>query len=77
MSLCGVGKDRHGKNMVVVWNTRFVASRNGEVSVVAKAHTDVDIVAMRIAEFDETRLAIFNGAESLECASKLIASKET
>ena len=55
MSLCGVGRDRHGKNMIVVWNTRFVATRNGEVSIIAKAHTDVDISAMKIAEFDETR----------------------
>ncbi|XP_077979468.1 WD repeat-containing protein 90-like [Glandiceps talaboti] len=53
--LCGVGKDGHGKNMVVVWNTSR-ASRSGEVVVMAKAHTDVDIVRMKIACFDDTRM---------------------
>uniref|UniRef100_A0A8C6J029 WD repeat domain 90 n=1 Tax=Melopsittacus undulatus TaxID=13146 RepID=A0A8C6J029_MELUD len=37
--LCGVGKDGHGKTMVVVWNTAQV-TRGGEVAVLAKAHTD-------------------------------------
>uniref|UniRef100_A0A8C5QWB5 WD repeat-containing protein 90 n=1 Tax=Leptobrachium leishanense TaxID=445787 RepID=A0A8C5QWB5_9ANUR len=53
--LCGVGKDGHGKNMVVVWNTAQ-ASRGGEVVVLAKAHTDVDIHTMKIAFFDDTRM---------------------
>ncbi|XP_070579992.1 WD repeat-containing protein 90-like isoform X2 [Ptychodera flava] len=53
--LCGVGKDSHNKNMVVVWNTTRV-NRSGEVSVMAKAHTDVDIVRMKIASFDDTRM---------------------
>ncbi|XP_075686881.1 WD repeat-containing protein 90 isoform X2 [Rhinoderma darwinii] len=53
--LCGVGKDGHGKNMVVVWNTSQ-ASRGGEVVVLAKAHTDVDIQTMKIAFFDDTRM---------------------
>ncbi|XP_037546750.1 WD repeat-containing protein 90 [Nematolebias whitei] len=53
--LCGVGKDGHNKTMVVVWNTMNV---NGgeEVTVLAKAHTDVDINTMKIAFFDDTRL---------------------
>ncbi|KFQ93266.1 WD repeat-containing protein 90, partial [Nipponia nippon] len=53
--LCGVGKDGHGKTMVVVWNAAQ-ATRGGEVSVLAKAHTDVDIQALKIAFFDDTRM---------------------
>jgi len=53
--LCGVGKDSHGKQMVVVWDVSH-AVRGGEVSILAKAHTDVDICRMRIAEFDDSRL---------------------
>ncbi|XP_063961233.1 WD repeat-containing protein 90-like isoform X2 [Lytechinus pictus] len=54
-SLCGVGKDGHGKNMVVVWNTSRV-HRRGDVPVIAKAHTDVDIVRMRVSPYDETKM---------------------
>ncbi|XP_056359041.1 WD repeat-containing protein 90 isoform X2 [Oenanthe melanoleuca] len=53
--LCGVGKDVHSKTMVVVWNTAQV-TRGGSVTVLAKAHTDVDIQAMKIAFFDDTRM---------------------
>ncbi|KAK6171134.1 hypothetical protein SNE40_019389 [Patella caerulea] len=53
--LCGVGKDGQGKNMVVIWNTSKVL-KSREMSVMAKAHTDVDIVRMKIAGFDETRM---------------------
>uniref|UniRef100_A0A8C3KEF7 WD repeat-containing protein 90 n=1 Tax=Calidris pygmaea TaxID=425635 RepID=A0A8C3KEF7_9CHAR len=53
--LCGVGKDGHGKTMVVVWNTAQV-TRGGEVAVLAKAHTDVDIQALKVAFFDDTRM---------------------
>ena len=42
--------------MVVIWNTERV-TKAGEVSVLAKAHTDVDIVRMRLAAFDDTRSA--------------------
>ncbi|XP_076008450.1 WD repeat-containing protein 90 [Genypterus blacodes] len=52
--LCGVGKDRHYKAMVVVWNTLNVAK--GEVTIIAKAHTDVDIHTMKVACFDATRM---------------------
>ncbi|PIO31188.1 hypothetical protein AB205_0180910, partial [Aquarana catesbeiana] len=41
------------EQMVVVWNTSQ-ASRGGEVVVMAKAHTDVDIQTMKIAFFDDT-----------------------
>ncbi|KAK2180206.1 hypothetical protein NP493_453g01010 [Ridgeia piscesae] len=41
--------------MVVIWNTDRASTR-GQVSVMAKAHTDVDIVRMRIAAFDDTRM---------------------
>ncbi|MBN3306420.1 WDR90 protein, partial [Amia calva] len=53
--LCGVGKDTHGKSMVVVWNTQRAKS-GGEVVLLAKAHTDVDIQTMKIAFFDDTRM---------------------
>ncbi|XP_062848748.1 WD repeat-containing protein 90 [Trichomycterus rosablanca] len=53
--LCGVGKDNHNKTTVVVWNTQRVL-KGGVVSVLAKAHTDVDIQTMKIAFFDETRM---------------------
>ncbi|XP_074866919.1 WD repeat-containing protein 90 isoform X2 [Carettochelys insculpta] len=53
--LCGIGKDGHGKTMVVVWNTAQVNS-GGEVVVLAKAHTDVDIQTLKIAFFDDTRM---------------------
>ncbi|XP_028264493.1 WD repeat-containing protein 90 isoform X2 [Parambassis ranga] len=53
--LCGVGKDSHNKTMVVVWNTVKV-SKGGEVTVLAKAHTDVDIYTMKITFFDDTRM---------------------
>ncbi|XP_071395607.1 WD repeat-containing protein 90 [Centroberyx affinis] len=53
--LCGVGKDSHSKTMVVVWNTLNV-SKGGEVTVLAKAHTDVDIHTLKVAFFDDTRM---------------------
>ncbi|XP_038619526.1 WD repeat-containing protein 90 isoform X2 [Tachyglossus aculeatus] len=53
--LCGVGKDGHGKTMVVVWNTAQ-ARLGGDVVVLAKAHTDADIRVMKIAFFDDTRM---------------------
>ncbi|KAM3592554.1 uncharacterized protein V6R79_021158 [Siganus canaliculatus] len=53
--LCGVGKDSHSKTMVVVWNTLNV-SKGGEVTVLAKTHTDVDIHTMKVAFFDDTRM---------------------
>ncbi|XP_040924451.1 WD repeat-containing protein 90 [Betta splendens] len=53
--LCGVGKDSHNKTTVVVWNTLNV-SKAGEVAILAKAHTDVDIHTMKVAFFDDTRM---------------------
>ncbi|KAM7333167.1 hypothetical protein ACRRTK_006487 [Alexandromys fortis] len=54
--LCGVGKDRHGRTVVVAWGTDQVGL-GGEVAVLAKVHTDFDIQTFRIAFFDETRMA--------------------
>uniref|UniRef100_A0A3B4T9G9 WD repeat domain 90 n=1 Tax=Seriola dumerili TaxID=41447 RepID=A0A3B4T9G9_SERDU len=54
--LCGVGKDSHNKTMVVVWNTLNV-SKGGEVVILAKAHTDVDIHTMKVAFFDDTMVS--------------------
>ena len=52
--LCGVGRGGHGKTLVVLWNTSQVG-HSGEVSVLAKAHTDTSIKRMRIAAFDDSR----------------------
>ncbi|KAM6898195.1 WD repeat-containing protein 90 [Lycodopsis pacificus] len=54
-TLCGVGRDSHSKTMVVVWNTSNV-SKGGEVTILAKAHTDVDVLTMKVAFFDDTRM---------------------
>ena len=40
--------------MVVIWDTSKV-TKHREISVMAKAHTDVDILRMKIAAFDDTR----------------------
>lgn len=53
--LCGVGKDRHCKTMVVVWNTLNV-QKDRILTVLAKAHSDVDIHTMKVTFFDETRM---------------------
>nr|XP_019611822.1 PREDICTED: WD repeat-containing protein 90 isoform X4 [Rhinolophus sinicus] len=53
--LCGVGKDPHGRTMVVAWGTDQVG-HGGQAVVLAKAHTDVDIQAFEVASFDETRM---------------------
>ncbi|KAK7003519.1 WD repeat-containing protein 90 [Biomphalaria glabrata] len=50
--LCGLGLDGHNKNLIVVWNT----SKVQKTTVLAKAHTDVDIARIIFAPFDETRL---------------------
>ena len=72
--LCGVGKDRHGKSQVVLWNTSQVVlvtaqptpasgevtptPASGEVTPLTQAHTDVSITTMRIAHFDEKRCSV-------------------
>ncbi|CAN0024134.1 unnamed protein product [Lampetra planeri] len=53
--LCGVGKDSHEKNTVVVWDTSRLRT-GGLVSVVARTHTDVDLHTIKIASFDDTRM---------------------
>ncbi|EFB17141.1 hypothetical protein PANDA_008932, partial [Ailuropoda melanoleuca] len=54
--LCGVGKDRHGRTVVMAWGTAQVG-RGGEAVLLAKTHTGVDIQAFEVAFFDETRMA--------------------
>ena len=44
--------------MVVIWNTSRV-SKHREMTLVAKAHTDVDISRIVIAPFDDSRFAFF------------------
>ena len=41
---------------VVIWNTSKVSKTQG-VTVMANAHTDVDILRMKVAAFDDTRYA--------------------
>ncbi|KAJ3608445.1 hypothetical protein NHX12_025492 [Muraenolepis orangiensis] len=53
--LCGVGKDKLNKTLVVVWDTAHVHRRGEAVAVLAKAHTDVDVRTMKVAHFDDTR----------------------
>ena len=43
---------------VVIWNTSK-GSKTREVTVMAKAHTDVDILRMKVAAFDDTRYAYY------------------
>ncbi|PFX32008.1 WD repeat-containing protein 90 [Stylophora pistillata] len=45
----------HTDKLIVVWDVSH-AMRGGEVSIIAKAHTDIDIQRMRIADFDDSRL---------------------
>lgn len=54
--------------LVVVWNTEQV-SKGGQVSVMVKAHTDVDIINMKIAAFDESRF-LFLFLKSLKAKLK-------
>uniref|UniRef100_A0A3Q3VM96 Uncharacterized protein n=1 Tax=Mola mola TaxID=94237 RepID=A0A3Q3VM96_MOLML len=54
--LCGVGKDSNNKTLVVVWNTLNV-SKGEDVTILAKAHTDVDIFTMKVAFFDDTMVS--------------------
>ncbi|KAF0881208.1 WDR90 protein, partial [Crocuta crocuta] len=54
--LCGVGKDPHGRTVVVAWGTEQVG-RGGEAVLLAKTYTGVDIQAFKVAFFDEARMA--------------------
>uniref|UniRef100_A0AAV2LFK1 WD repeat domain 90 n=2 Tax=Knipowitschia caucasica TaxID=637954 RepID=A0AAV2LFK1_KNICA len=53
--LCGVGKDRHCKTLVVAWSTVKV-QKERVVTVMAKAHSDVPINTFKVSFFDETRM---------------------
>ena len=44
--------------LVVIWNSEQV-QKTGQVFVLAKAHTDVDIVRMKISSVDDTKLVLF------------------
>ncbi|XP_012515021.1 PREDICTED: WD repeat-containing protein 90 [Propithecus coquereli] len=54
--LCGVGKDCHGRTVVVAWGTG-PAGLGDKVAVLAKVRTDFDVQAFRVASFDGTRMA--------------------
>ncbi|XP_006894964.1 PREDICTED: WD repeat-containing protein 90 [Elephantulus edwardii] len=53
--LCGVGKDKHGRTIVVAWSTDRVGL-GGEVVILAKVHTDSDVQSWAVAS-DDTRMA--------------------
>uniref|UniRef100_H2ZR21 CFA20 domain-containing protein n=1 Tax=Ciona savignyi TaxID=51511 RepID=H2ZR21_CIOSA len=53
--LVGVGRDGHGKNLFMVWDTSG-ALRHGSVTVIAKAHTDVEILRIAVSPIDDTRM---------------------
>jgi len=59
--LCGVGKDKQGKSMLVLWDvkefkTNSVKTTTVSPKVVAKAHTDVHIARILFVHYDSTRL---------------------
>jgi WD40 repeat protein len=53
--LCGVGKDKHGKTQIVLWDTKDVRSKN-TVRILAKASTDVHINCIQFVPHDSMRL---------------------
>lgn len=55
--------------LVVIWNTSQV-TKGGQVGVMAKAHTDVDIERMKIAAFDDTR-SVANDLNYLQVAARI------
>ena len=70
--LCGVGKDRHNKTHIILWNTTSLMSGlikgptiTGEVIVLSQAHTDINITTMKIAHFDEKRFIYIHTVEPL------------
>ncbi|KAL7979088.1 hypothetical protein Chor_015112 [Crotalus horridus] len=72
------GKQRffagHTDKVVVVWNTIQV-NCGGEVVTLAKAHTDVDIRAFKIAFFDDTRFVCSRSGHVVEIDYKNVTVK--
>lgn len=61
--LCGVGKDKQGKTMLIIWDLRDVKSSansdltsSNSIKIVAKAHTDVHITKVLFVHYDSSRL---------------------
>ncbi len=64
--LCGIGKDKQSKTMLVVWDIKEITKHNSNnnnnnnsnksVRLVAKAHTDVHINKVLFISYDSTRL---------------------
>ncbi|RNA21555.1 WD repeat-containing 90 [Brachionus plicatilis] len=52
--LCGVGKDKQAKSMLVLWDVRL--ARKNVVKMIAKAHTDVGISRLIFVHYDSSRL---------------------
>ena len=55
----------------VIWNTSKV-SKTREVTVMAKAHTDVDILRMKVAAFDDTRYTYYCSIEGWGVGCELL-----
>ena len=57
--LCGVGKDKQGKTMLVLWDVKefkMNTKNTNSPKIVAKAHTDVHIARILFVHYDSTRL---------------------
>ncbi|CAF0967584.1 unnamed protein product [Brachionus calyciflorus] len=52
--LCGVGKDKQGKSMLVLWDIK--QCRKNTVKLIAKAHSDVSINRLIFVHYDSSRL---------------------
>ncbi|CAD5124295.1 DgyrCDS12585 [Dimorphilus gyrociliatus] len=44
--VCGIGRDSYGKTLAMIWETS--QAKSGKVQCLVKAHTDVDITAIKI-----------------------------
>ena len=54
--ICGVGKDKQGKTMLIIWDVRDVRKEDSLVKIVARAHTDVSISKCMFVHYDSSRL---------------------
>ena len=53
--LCGTGNDSHGKSVICLWDVSSV-TKNYDAPLIAKAHADVDIVALKLNYFTSTKM---------------------
>ncbi len=53
--LCGVGRDKQGKTLLIIWDIKN-GKQNNAFRMVAKAHSDIHINRILFVHFDSTRL---------------------